>query len=485
MANRYDYIIIGAGFSGICMAIKLKQTGLNNFIILERNPQLGGTWYDNHYPGAACDVQSHLYSFSFEPKADWSRMFGPQQEILQYMEHCTEKYGINSHFQFNTSVSSTVFNDDTSTWTITDNKGNTYTANAVIGCSGGLSQPAMPHIKGIDTFKGKTFHSAKWDNTYDLKGKNIAIIGTGASAIQIVPAVAEEVKELFLFQRTPPWIMPKPDREMSGFEKKLFKAAPFMQGLFRGYLYWVHEAMAAGFVTNPAILKFAQGMAKRHMKKAVKDEALQAKLTPTYTMGCKRILISNDYYPALTRSNVHVETNAITEVNESGVKTADGTQHNVDAIVYATGFHASDGVMAFDIKGKNGLDIHEAWHNGAEAYLGTTVAGFPNLFFIVGPNTGLGHSSMLLMIEAQVQYIMEGIKAIRANQWKHINLKLAVQQAYNNEIQNELTKTVWQSGGCTSWYQNKSGKNVTLWPGYTFTFMKRTKKFEADKYETM
>lgn len=485
MEKQYDYIIIGAGFSGIGMAIKLKQAGFNNFIILERNRQLGGTWYDNHYPGAACDVQSHLYSFSFEPKADWSRMFGPQQEILQYMEHCAQKYGLHPHFQFNTSVSSAVFNDSDSTWTITDTQGNTYTAKAIIGCSGGLSQPAMPDIKGIETFKGKTFHSAKWDSSYDLKGKKVAIIGTGASAIQIVPAIADDVKELLLFQRTPPWIMPKPDREMSNFEKKVFKAMPFMQSLFRGYLYWVHEAMAAGFVTNPAILRFAQSMAKRHMKKAVKDEALRQKLTPNYTMGCKRILISNNYYPALTRSNVHVLTNGIAEINQTGVRTIDGIQHDVDAIVYATGFHAADGVMAFDMKGKGGIDIHEVWNNGAEAYLGTTVAGFPNLFLIVGPNTGLGHSSMILMIEAQIQYIIESIKAMRANNWKAISLKPQAQQEYNNYVQQELTKTVWQQGGCTSWYQNKSGKNVTLWPGYTFTFMKRTKKFEADKYEVL
>ncbi|MBS1614012.1 MAG: NAD(P)/FAD-dependent oxidoreductase [Bacteroidetes bacterium] len=485
MSKQYDYVIIGAGFAGMCMAIKLKQAGFHNFVILERNKQLGGTWYDNHYPGAACDVQSHLYSFSFEPNANWSRMFGPQQEILQYMEHCATKYELRQHFQFNTTVTSATFNDTTNTWTVTDAQGNNYTAKAVIGCSGGLSQPAMPDIKGMDTFEGKTFHSAQWDNSYDLKGKRIAIIGTGASAIQIVPAIAEEVKDLLLFQRTPPWIMPKPDRKMRSWEMKLFKALPFTQSLFRGYLYWVHEAMAAGFVTNPAILRLAQGISKRHLKKAVKDEALRAKLTPTYTMGCKRILLSNNYYPALTRSNVQVLNNGIAEINTIGVKTIDGTQHDVDAIIYATGFHAADGVMAFDIKGKNGLDIHQAWQQGAEAYLGTTVAGFPNLFLIVGPNTGLGHSSMILMIEAQVQYIMEGIKAMRTNKWKTVEVKPEVQQQYNETIHRELAKTVWQSGGCVSWYQNKNGKNVTLYPGYTFTFMRRTKRFEADKYHTV
>lgn len=482
MNKQYDYIIIGAGFAGMCMGIKLKQAGLNNFIILERNKQLGGTWYDNHYPGAACDVQSHLYSFSFEPKADWSRMFGAQQEILQYMEHCAEKYGLTLHFQFNTTVTGAAFNDAANIWTVSDSQGNIYTANTVIGCSGGLSQPAMPDIKGIASFQGKTFHSAKWDSSYDLKGKRVAIIGTGASAIQIVPAIAGEVKDLLLFQRTPPWIMPKPDRPMRNWEKKLFKALPFTQSLFRGYLYWIHEAMAAGFVTNPAILRLAQGIAKRHMRKALRDEALRAKLMPSYTMGCKRILISNDYYPALTRSNVQVLTDSIAEINATGVKTVDGIQHDVDAIIYATGFHAADGVMAFDIKGKNGLDIHDAWQNGAEAYLGTTVAGFPNLFLIVGPNTGLGHSSMILMIEAQVQYIMESLKAMRSNNWKSIEVKPQAQQQYNETMQRELAKTVWQSGGCVSWYQNKNGKNVTLWPGYTFTFMRRTKQFEADKY---
>jgi cation diffusion facilitator CzcD-associated flavoprotein CzcO len=483
MNTNYDYVIIGAGFAGICMGIKLKQAGFNNFVILERNQQLGGTWYDNHYPGAACDVQSHLYSFSFEPKTDWSRMFGPQQEILQYMEHCCEKYGLTKHFKYNTTVNGAAFDNDSSLWIVSDTNGNTYTAKAVISCSGGLSQPALPDIKGLDTFKGKMFHSAKWDNSYNLKGKTVAVIGTGASAIQIVPAIAPDVKSLLLFQRTPPWIMPKPDREMRSFEKKIFSALPFMQKIFRGWLYWAHELTAMGFVARPGILKFAQRMAIKHLNKNISDPTLREKLTPKYTMGCKRILISNDYYPALNRNNVQVITEHITEVNEAGIVTNAGTQYAVDAIVLATGFYAADGVLAFDIKGRNGVDLNETWRDGAEAYLGTTVAGFPNMFLVVGPNTGLGHSSMILMIEAQVQYIMEAIKAMKNNNWKYVDLKPEAQKQFNTQLQQQLAKTVWQTGGCISWYQNKNGKNVTLWPSYTFTFKKQTEKFEADKYE--
>ncbi len=483
MINTYDQLIIGSGFAGLCAAIKLKEQGENNFVILERNDWLGGTWYDNHYPGAACDVESHLYSFSFEPNPNWSRQFSPQQEILKYMEHCAEKYDLYKHLQYNTTVTQATFDEAKGIWNVSAEGGQNFSARSIITCSGGLSQPMFPDIKGIDSFKGTMFHSAKWEKKFDAKGKTVAVIGTGASAIQIVPTIAPDVKQLYLFQRTPPWIMPKPDAEISSLRRWLYNNLPFTQALYRRRLYWQHELMALGFIKRPGILKFASKLSLRFLKQSVPDEKLREKLTPSYVMGCKRVLISNDYYPALTRNNVEVITDGIQQINETGVLTKDGVQRNIDTIIIATGFQAAEEVSRFAVNGRNGMDLNEAWREGAEAYLGTTVSGFPNMFLVVGPNTGLGHSSMILMIEAQVNLIMESLKALKQKQAKFIDLKRDVQQEYNRDIQEKLSHTVWQNGGCVSWYQMKNGKNVTLWPGFTFTFMKRTKKFEEEKYE--
>ncbi len=481
--HRFEQLIIGAGFAGICAGIQLKKAGFDNFIILERGSHLGGTWRDNNYPGAACDVESHLYSFSFEQNPNWSRVFGPQQEILNYIGHCAEKYGLNPYIQLNTSVEKLVFDEEQGVWQVLCNNGKTYFAQSVISCSGGLSQPALPDIRGRDDFKGTMFHSAKWNHSYDLKGKTVAVIGTGASAIQIVPAIVPVVKELQLFQRTPPWIMPKIDGDISAFRRNMYSALPFMRSFYRWRLYWFHELAAYGFTRHPALLKFASKISALFLKRNVKDEALRKKLEPSYTMGCKRVLLSNDYYPAVQRENLHLITEHIDEINNTGIKTKDGVQHNLDAIVFATGFYAAEGVVMFDVRGRNGVSLNEAWKDGAEAYLGTSVAGFPNLFMVVGPNTGLGHSSMILMIEAQVHYILEAIKLMKNENLKSVDVKTETQKAFNEDLQQKLSKTVWQSGGCVSWYQTKTGKNVTLWPDFTFTFMKKTKKFEAEKYE--
>ncbi len=479
---EYEQIIIGAGFAGICMAIKLKQAGMSNFIILERNCNLGGTWWDNAYPGAACDVESHLYSYSFKPNAVWSRQFSPQGEILDYLERCAAKYEVEKHLHLNCEVSQTIFDEAAAVWVVNTTTGKAFSARMIILCTGGLSQPALPDIKGLENFKGEMFHTARWDKSFDLAGKTVAVIGTGASAIQIVPAIAPVVKQLYLFQRTPPWIIAKDDKLISNFRKTLYKYLPFTRALHRWRLYWLHELMAIGFVVNVDVMKLFGKIALRYLKKSVKDETLRKKLTPNYIIGCKRILLSNDYYPALQRDNVAVVTESIETINETGVLT-NQQQYPVDAIILATGFKAAEGVIPFTVKGKNSEDLNEAWRNGAEAYLGTSVSGFPNLFLVVGPNTGLGHSSMILMIEAQVHYIMECIQFMKKRNIKSAEVTKATQANFNTDLQKQLAKTVWQSGGCHSWYQNKNGKNVTLWPGFTFTFMRRTKRFEPGKYE--
>jgi len=481
--NQYEHIIVGAGFAGLCMAIKLREAGMNDFVILERNAHLGGTWYDNAYPGAACDVESHLYSFSFEPKADWSRYFGPQEEILSYLDHCAEKYQLNPHIHLNNTITKAVYDEKEGLWTVTASNGESYTGRNLINCSGGLSEPAYPDIKGLNTFGGELFHSARWDKKYDITGKSVAVIGTGASAIQIVPAIVSKVKHLDLYQRTAPWILPKKDGVIPRWRKALFDRLPFLRRLYRSRLYWRNELMAIGFVVNPGVMRFGGKIVIHHLRKAVKDEALRKKLTPRFVLGCKRILLSNEYYPALTQPNVNVITDGIQEIVPDGIMTSDGVVHKTDAIVLATGFQAAEGVLRYEVKGKGGLDLNDAWKEGAEAYLGTSVPGFPNMYIVVGPNTGLGHSSMLLMIEAQACYIMQALKTLRLKGARSADVKKEVEKEYNEEIQSKLSKTVWQSGGCVSWYQTKSGKNVTLWPGFTFTFMQRTQQFEPDKYE--
>lgn len=474
-------IIIGSGFGGLCMAIRLKQAGLHNFLILEQSAQPGGTWRDNAYPGAACDVPSHLYSFSFEPKPDWTRHYAPQQEILAYTQHCIDKYGLRAHLRCNAKVTAANFVADSGRWQIQLADGSNQVADIVVSASGGLSRPAYPNISGLSRFAGKLFHSAQWDHNFDFNGKTVAVIGTGASAIQFVPQIAPQVKQLALFQRTPPWVLPKPDRAIPALERSLYRRVPLLQRLHRQLIYWHLEGRALGFVVNPKIMRMAQWMGRQHLRKHIVDPVLRTKLTPDYVMGCKRVLMSNDYYPTLARPNVRVVTEAIREMVAEGIVTSDGKLHQVDAVILGTGFQAGDAVAPFSVHGINGADLNLAWRDGAEAYLGTSVHGFPNLFLIVGPNTGLGHSSMIYMIEAQVQHVMACLDALRSNGARQIEVKAEVQQRYNHKLQTRLAKSVWASG-CSSWYQNSAGRNTTLWPGFTFKFRQRVATLRDGDY---
>jgi cation diffusion facilitator CzcD-associated flavoprotein CzcO len=482
MVNRH-VVIVGTGFGGIGMAIRLKQAGMHDFTILEQDAGVGGTWRANHYPGAACDVESHLYSFSFEPHPGWSRTFAPQREILAYLERCADKYGLLPHIRFETAATAATFDEATGLWTVQTSRGEPITARVVISATGGLSRPAYPDIPGLASFAGKTFHSARWDHAYPLEGKRVGVIGTGASAIQIVPAIAPRVRELAVFQRSPAWILPKHDPAISPEEQDRFRRHPALQRLARLRQYLVHEVMALGFVVDPRILKLASRLAWKHLEQRVPDPVLRERLTPRYAMGCKRVLLSNDFYPAMSRPNVSLITDGIAAVRPGGVVTKDGREHALDALVLATGFHAADSVAPFPVRGRGGRDLGEAWRDGAEAYLGTTVRGFPNLFFIVGPNTGLGHSSMVYMIESQLAYIQGALAAMEANKLRLVDVRADAQARYNQRLQGRLAKTVWSTGGCSSWYQAANGKNVTLWPGFTFEYRRRTRRFDAEAYE--
>jgi cation diffusion facilitator CzcD-associated flavoprotein CzcO len=484
MDGNHEILVIGTGFAGIGMGVRLREMGITDFAILEQADGVGGTWRDNHYPGAACDVQSLLYSFSFMQNPRWSRMYAEQSEILDYLNQVTDAYGVRPHIRFGCRVVRAAWNDRRAHWRVELSDGRSFTGKVLIAGSGGLSRPALPVIPGQDTYAGATFHTARWNHDFDLAGKNVAVIGTGASAIQVVPAIAPKVASLKLFQRTPPWIMPKPDREIGPSEQKMFASMPFTLSMARAKIYWTLESRLIGFVARPKLMEYAKREALAFLNEQVKDRELRAKLTPDYAFGCKRVLLSNDYYPALQRENVEVVTEGIERIDAHSVITRDGVSRPVDAVVYATGFQVGDFSAApFDIHGSEGRDLREIWSHGAEAYLGASIAGFPNLFLITGPNTGLGHTSMVLMIEAHIQYIASAIQTMREQRLESVDVKRSVQDGFNRRLHAKLSQTIWATGGCKSWYQTSAGKIVALWPGSTYSFRKRTEQFDVAKYE--
>ncbi|PQZ93433.1 MULTISPECIES: NAD(P)/FAD-dependent oxidoreductase [Pseudomonas] len=478
-----DIAIIGSGFAGLCMGIQLKEAGFTDFFIAEQADTLGGTWRDNHYPGCACDVQSHVYSFSFAPNPDWSRQFAQQAEIRAYLERCAERFALAPYLHFGMGLVRAVFDEPQQRWQLSFRNGRQVSARVLVSGMGGLSRPALPDIPGLDSFKGARFHSQQWDHDYSLKGKRVAVIGTGASAIQFVPQIAPQVAHLDLFQRTPPWIMPKPDRAISPFERWLFRHVPVTQRVVRSAFYWALEGRVVGFAQHPRLMKLVQKIALRHLYKHVARPSLRQTLTPDYTIGCKRVLISNDYYPALSRSNVAVVTEGVQRIEADGVITDDGIKHPVDCLIFGTGFQATDPLPRDCIIGRGGVDLMDTWRDGAHAFKGTTVPGYPNLFLIVGPNTGLGHNSMILMIEAQVTYILDALKQMQQQRIASVDVKPTVESAYNQRLQDRLTRTIWNTGGCQSWYLDpRTGKNTTLWPGSTWRFRQVTRQFSLKDY---
>jgi cation diffusion facilitator CzcD-associated flavoprotein CzcO len=481
MSDPY-VLIVGSGFSGLGMAIRLKQAGIEDFVVLEQGGEVGGTWRDNHYPGAACDVQSHLYSFSFEPWPEWTRDFAQQPEIFSYLRHCADKYGIRPHIRLNTKATGARFDERTGTWEVSTSDGQTIRARVLVSGCGPLSRPTLPDIPGLASFEGKMFHSARWDHAFPLDGKNVAVVGTGASAIQVVPAIAPRVKRLFVMQRTPPWIMPKPDGPIPKWKRALFRRVPLAQRAVRQRIYWTRELFALGFVVEPRIMNVLARFGRRYLRRSIKSPELRAKLTPNYTMGCKRILPTNDYLPTLERPNVELVTDGIAEVRAHSIVTRDGAERPIDALVLATGFEAAEAVAPFEVLGRGGKSLEKVWSDGPEAYLGTAVSGFPNLFLLVGPNTGLGHSSMVFIIESQIAYVLDAVRRMRARGLRFVDVRPGAQAAYNERIQERLKHTVWATG-CMSWYLTRSGKNTTVWPGFTFEYRWRTRRFDASSYE--
>ncbi|MDQ4052791.1 MAG: NAD(P)/FAD-dependent oxidoreductase [Actinomycetota bacterium] len=486
MSNReVKHLIIGAGFAGLCAAIKLDEDGERDFVVIERGADVGGTWRDNTYPGAACDVPSQLYSFSFAPNPDWSMSFSPQPEIQAYIRKVAERSGTLDRFVFNTSVDDARWDDGAQRWIVQTSAGE-YVAQTVISGAGGLSEPKLPEVEGIETFQGELFHSARWNHDVDLAGKRVAVIGTGASAIQIVPEIQETVDHLDVYQRTAPYVMPRNDRRYSKLERFALKHVPGLQTVYRNAIYWGRECYVPGFTLQPKLATPAKKLALRNIAKGIKDPELRERVTPTFEIGCKRILISNDWYPALAAGNVDLVTDRIDKVTGSAIVTTDGVERPIDVLIVATGFYTTELPITEHLVGRSGQTLAETWRQtGMAAYKGTTVADFPNLFFIVGPNTGLGHSSMVFMIESQVTYIRDAIRTMRRNDYAAVEVKAAAQQEYNADVQRRMRRTVWTTGGCASWYLDAHGNNTTLWPRSTFAFRGQTAEFDVAAYRVV
>jgi cation diffusion facilitator CzcD-associated flavoprotein CzcO len=482
MTEQYKVVIVGAGFGGIGMAIALLKAGLSDFIILEETSDLGGTWRDNRYPGCACDVPSPLYSFSFELNPSWSRLFAPQPEIWEYLRSCADKYAVASHIRYGSRVESMEWDDAARLWTVRTASGDRYRAHAVVSGAGALHIPKYPDLPGLGGFAGASFHSAHWDHSTDLTGKRVAVIGTGASAIQFVPTVARQAARLSVFQRTPPWIHPRADVAIPERMRAALSTVPGAARGLRYAIYWLLETRALGFAVDPRLMAPLAAMASKHLERQVPDPALRARLTPDYTIGCKRILLSSDYYPALGRPNVSLVTERITEIVPSGVATADGTLHEADVLIHATGFRVVDAATELHVTGRDGVKLADAWADGVEAYRGITVPGFPNFFLLLGPNTGLGHTSVVFMIETQVQHVLSCLRLLSRQKASTIEARPGPTRHYNDGLQHRLRRAVWSAGGCRSWYLDDAGVNRAIWPGFSFEYWARTRRARRADY---
>jgi len=481
---RVRVAVIGTGFSGLATAIGLKRAGHEDFVLLERAADLGGTWRDNRYPGCACDVPSHLYSFSFAPNPDWTRAFSPQPEIESYLHRTAQEYGVLPHIHFDADLQRAAWDETEQLWHLQTARGALDAELLVLG-TGGLSDPAIPAIPGLEGFVGTTFHSATWDQGHDLSGRRVAVIGTGASAIQFVPAIQPQVDHLTLFQRTPPWVLPRRDRPITRPERSLYKRFPALQKLARSSIYWGRESWILGFSFDQRIMGLAEKAARRFLTRQVPDPELRAKLTPDFRLGCKRVLLSNTYFPALTQPNVDVVTSAITEVRPYGVVTADGVEHPADTIIFGTGFRVTDPPVAERIVGRGSRTLKEHWTSGGmRALHGAMTTGFPNLFYLVGPNTGLGHTSIVFVIETQVDYLLDALRQLDERGLATLEPTPEAEDAYNSTVQKRLQRTVWNNGGCASWYLDKNGRNTTLWPTFTFTFRRQLRRCDLSDYVT-
>ena len=473
--QRFRIVIIGAGFAGLGMAVRLKQAGIDDFVILERAADVGGTWRDNSYPGCAVDVQSHLYSFSFAPNPNWSQVYSPQAEIWSYIKQVSEAHDVLRHVRYEHEVTGGTWNESTQRWEVRTT-GGIFDAQFVISGMGPLSNPIPPQIPGLETFTGHCFHSARWDHDHDLTGKRVAVIGTGSSAAQFVPEIQPKVGKLLVFQRTPGWTFPRMNRKITNVERAVYRRIPLVQRAVRARQYFYRELF--GFlVQHPGLI---EPISKARIRKQVSDPELRAKLTPNYRMGCKRIIVTDDFYPALAKPNVSVVTSRITEIRPTSIMTQDGAEHDIDTLILGTGFQVMP--VADPLTGRDGVALAKRWANRREAYLGTTVSGYPNYFMLVGPNTATGHTSVLLYLEAQVEYIVQALGHMDRTGAASFDVRPETQAAFNEDVQARLGASVWTDGGCRSWYLDPDGGTSVLWPGSTPRFRKALRRFDPADY---
>ncbi|MCB8913081.1 NAD(P)/FAD-dependent oxidoreductase [Rhodococcus rhodochrous] len=475
--------IIGTGFSGICAAIKLKEAGIEDFVIYERADDIGGTWRDNTYPGAACDVPSVLYSFSFAQNPEWTRTYSPWNEIHDYLVKVSKDFEIDSHIKYGAEVSELRFDDSALNWTVSFTSGESVTARSVISCVGILSQPSIPQIPGLESFEGTSFHSAQWRHDHNLDGEKVAVIGTGASAIQFVPKIANDTEKLYVFQRSPHWVTERGDQPISTRTRRLYRRFPLLQRFERWRTYWDFETLSRGFLGNhPKAVENYREKALEFLAEQVPDPGLRAKLTPDYDPGCKRRLVSDEWYPTLQRDDVELVTERIAEIRPHSIVTTDGEEHEVDTIIFGTGFTGTSFLAPMKVFGRRGIELSDAWKDGAATKLGVATHGFPNLFIMFGPNAGLGHNSVVFMIEAQARYITKAVKRLLRSRGAALDLDLDVQTRWYEQTQKKMRKTVWVTGGCSSWYQSADGRVDTLWPDLTPKFWWQARLYKKSDF---
>jgi cation diffusion facilitator CzcD-associated flavoprotein CzcO len=479
--HTYATLIIGAGFTGLGAAIKLREAGVEDIVILERADRVGGTWRDNTYPGAACDIPSQLYSFSFNQNPRWSRAYSPAGEICSHIEDMADRFDVRRHIRFGTEVTGLSFDDTAGSWTVTTTSRKTFRARTVVLASGPLADSSFPDIRGIDDYRGHKIHSARWDHDYDFAGKRVAVIGTGASAIQIIPELVNQAGFVKVFQRTPGWVLPRVDTAIPRRLQALFAKAPVTQQITRQALFWGHEISATALVWNSPLTALVARLGKAHLRKQVKDPWLRRQLTPDFIPGCKRMLVSSDYYPALQQENCKLIDWPIATLSPVGIRTSDGVEHHLDAIVFATGYDVHLTGPPFPVTGVGGRSLQAEWANGAQAFKSASAHGYPNLFFMSGPNSGPGHNSLLVYVEGQIDYAVAGITTILNNDLRYLDVREDVQSRHNADIQNRLTRTTWMTG-CSSWYLTKDGFNASMYPGFATQYLRQMRDLRFDDY---
>jgi cation diffusion facilitator CzcD-associated flavoprotein CzcO len=486
MADEHTYaaLIVGAGFAGLGAAIRLADNGIDDVAILERADRVGGTWRDTTYPGASCDVPSLLYSYSFVKNPTWSRMYSPAPEIYRHLEEMATRFGVRRHVRFGHEVAELAFDEDAGVWNANTTNGREFRARSVVLASGPLSDVSFPDIRGLDSYRGHKIHSARWDHDYDLTGKRVAVIGTGASAIQIIPELVKQAEFVKVFQRTPCWVLPRLDAPTPPAVQALFAKVPATQQLARQALFWGHEASATALVWKTPLTSLVARLGRAHLRREVKDPWLRRQLTPGFAPGCKRMLVSSDYYAALQRDNCKLIDWPIATLSPVGIRTADGIEHHLDCIVFATGYDVHLNGPPFPVTGLGGRSLAAEWADGAKAYKSISVHGYPNLFFMTGPNSGPGHNSLLVYIEGQLDYAVRGISTILDNDLRYLDVREDVQRRHHERIQRRLTKTTWMSG-CRSWYLTEDGYNGSMYPGFATQYLRQMRDFRFADYEAV